>query len=99
MVPIPATHYNGEMQRQDSSGFVWFVAGVAIGTTVALLFAPQSGEETRRLLTDKSREGRDRLSEHGRQVAERGREFYERGRQIADEAADLFEDGRKIFQG
>jgi gas vesicle protein len=87
------------MQRQDSSGIVWFVAGVAIGATVALLYAPQSGEETRRRLGDKAREGRDKLNEHGRQVAERGREYFDRGRQIADEAAELFEDGRKIFQG
>lgn len=87
------------MQRQDSSGFVWFVAGVALGATVALLYAPQSGEETREKLAAKAREGKDRLSDHGRSVLDRGREFYDRGREIADEAADLFEEGRRIVQG
>ena len=86
------------MQRQDSSGFVWFVAGVAIGATVALLYAPQSGEETRDLLSSKAREGKDRLSDQGRSVVDRGREFFERGREIADEAAGLFEEGRRIVQ-
>lgn len=87
------------MQREDNSGVLWFVAGLALGATVALLYAPQSGEETRRLIGDKAREGRERLREQGSQVAERGREYFDRGRQIADEAADLFEEGRKIFQG
>ena len=84
------------MQRQD--GFIWFVAGVAIGATVALLYAPQSGEETRDLLSAKAREGKDRLSDHSRSVVDRGREFFERGREIADEAAGLFEEGRRIVQ-
>jgi len=86
-------------KQQDDSGVVWFVAGVAIGATVALLFAPQSGEETRRMIGTKSRESRERLAEQGRALMDRGRDLYDRGREIADEAADLFEDGRKIVQG
>lgn len=86
------------MQRQDSNGFVWFVAGVAIGATVALLYAPQSGEETREKLASKAREGKDMLADRSRSVLDRGREFYDRGREIADEAAGLFEEGRRIVQ-
>lgn len=85
--------------REDSSGVVWFVAGVALGATVALLYAPQSGEETRRQIGVKTREGRERLAEQGRALMDRGRDLYDRGREIADEAADLFEEGRKIVQG
>jgi gas vesicle protein len=84
--------------RNDSSGALWFVAGVAIGATVGILFAPHSGQETRRRIGSKAREGRDRLQDQGRVLMDRGRELYDRGRQIADEAAELFEEGRRIVQ-
>lgn len=84
--------------REDAQSALWFVAGVAVGATIALLFAPQSGEETRRLIGSKAREGRDRVSEKGREMMDRGREYYDRGREIADEAAELFERGRRLVQ-
>jgi len=37
------------MADQDyGSKVVWFMAGIAIGATVALLYAPATGEQTRR---------------------------------------------------
>jgi gas vesicle protein len=86
-------------EQYDQSRAVWFMAGVAIGATVALLFAPNSGEETRRRLREQAGKGRERLTETGREIAERGREFYDKGRRIADEAAEMFERGRRIVQG
>ena len=37
----------------------YFVAGIGIGAAVALLFAPQSGEETRKQIAEKAQEGKD----------------------------------------
>ena len=84
--------------RDDAQSALWFVAGVAVGATIALLFAPQSGEETRRLIGTKTREGRDKLSERGRELMDQGRELFDRGREIADEAAEMFERGRRLVQ-
>ena len=42
---------------------VGFIVGGLAGAVVSLLFAPQSGEETRALLREKSIELRDRASE------------------------------------
>ncbi len=42
---------------------VGFIVGGLTGAVVSLLFAPQSGEETRALIRDKSIELRDRASE------------------------------------
>jgi gas vesicle protein len=82
---------------QDNGGkVIWFVAGAAIGAAVALLYAPQSGEDTRRFLGDKAKEGRDALADSGRDMMERGRELYDRGRKMADEAAEMLDRGRKI---
>lgn len=81
------------MSRNHSSdSAIWFLAGAAVGATVALLFAPQSGERTRKLIGRKAEEGRDAIYDSGR-------DLYEKGKEIADEAANLFERGRKIVEG
>jgi len=88
---------------QDNNKLVWFVAGVAIGATVALLYAPQSGTVTRRLITKKARRSgeavSEAVSEAGRDLMEKGRDLYNQGRKVADEAAELFERGRRIIEG
>ena len=88
------------MASEDyGSKVVWLLAGVAIGATVALLYAPASGEQTRRSIAKKTREGREAISDSGREMLERGKEMYEKGRKMADDAAEMFERGRKIVEG
>lgn len=36
-----------------------FMAGLGIGVAISLLLAPQSGEETRGMIAEKARQGRD----------------------------------------
>ena len=86
---------------QDDSGnsIVWFVAGAAVGAAIALLFAPNTGKETRQLLSKKADEGREALAEQGRAAMDRTRELYEKGRKVADDAAEMFERGRKLAEG
>lgn len=85
--------------RDYGSRVVWFMAGIAIGSTIALLYAPDSGQATRRKLVKKTQEGREALAESGKEMFERGREMYEQGRQLAEDAAEMFERGRKIVEG
>ena len=87
------------MPEDNSNKVVWFLTGAAIGAAVALLYAPQSGEETRRQLRQKADEGREQLTESGRDLVDRGRDLYEKGRTMADEAADMFDRGRRMVQG
>ncbi len=75
------------------------MTGAAIGAAVALLYAPQSGERTRRMIARKAEEGRDVMADAGRDLMDQGRELYERGRRVADEASELFERGRRIVEG
>jgi gas vesicle protein len=43
------------MSDSDSGDkVIWFVAGIAIGATIALLYAPASGEVTRRKIAKKT---------------------------------------------
>jgi gas vesicle protein len=84
---------------EDNGKFVWLLAGAAIGATVALLYAPQSGKETRRIIKRKTREGREALAESSRDLMEKGRDLYEKGLRVADEAAEMIERGRKLVEG
>ena len=54
------------MANNNESGaglLVAFVAGAVAGAALALLFAPATGEETRRNLGERAREMRDRARE------------------------------------
>ncbi len=84
---------------EAKGNFVWFVAGAAIGATIALLYAPQSGRDTRRVIKKKSREAREAISEHGGDLWEKGRELYEKGLRVADDAAEMIERGRRLVEG
>ncbi len=82
-----------------TSKLAWFLTGAIIGATVALLYAPKSGKDTRRFLSDTTQRGREAVSETGKDIVEAGREMFERGRQLVEDAADLFERGRKLVRG
>jgi gas vesicle protein len=85
---------------QDDSGsaVLWFVTGAMVGAAAALLFAPESGERTRRRLVKHAKRSTEALSESGRGVYERGKDIYDRGREIAEDAAQMFERGRKLAE-
>jgi gas vesicle protein len=87
------------MARNNGDTLVWFLVGAAVGASVALLYAPQSGDRTRRLLGRKLADGRDVLSEQGSDLLEKSRDLFEKGRKVADDAAELFEKGRSMVKG
>jgi gas vesicle protein len=70
---------------------VSFVLGAITGAAVALLMAPTTGEEMRRMVRDKAREGADRASDAARQ----GREFLNRQGETIKTAVDR---GREAYE-
>jgi gas vesicle protein len=64
--------------NQNSTGSVLlaFAVGALAGAAIALLYAPATGEETRRRLAQRAREGKDSLAA----AVEKGREVYEKMR-------------------
>jgi gas vesicle protein len=102
------------MEQDNGDKLIWLLVGAALGATVALLYAPQSGDHTRKLIARKARKGRDLVVEqggdmidkgrelvveHGGDLIEKGRGLYKQGRRVADEAANLVERGRRIVEG
>ena len=68
-----------------------FVLGAVSGAAVALLWAPNAGEDTRRQLNEKIHDGRERVTDAARQ----GREFATQQRENLATAIDR---GREAYQ-
>jgi gas vesicle protein len=78
------------MSDRDEFGafLVGFIVGGLTGAVVALLFAPQSGEETRALIKDKSIELRDKATASAEEVIARAEAAASEARLRAEELAD-----------
>jgi gas vesicle protein len=76
----------------DRNDFATFFAGLIVGglvgSSVALLLAPQSGEETRTFIRDKSIELKDRAVEYGADARARAEQALEDARARADAAIE-----------
>jgi gas vesicle protein len=86
----------------DSNGtdfLAGFLLGAVAGTALALLFAPQSGEQTRQTLRDQSIELKGRAEELSMKAREQAEEASARGRIVLEERVAQLEEavveGRK----
>ena len=88
------------MSDRDEFGafLVGFIVGGLSGAVVALLFAPQSGEETRALIKDKSIELRDRAQTSAEEALARAEAAAQEARARADELARQLRDrGQEVY--
>ena len=83
------------MSDQKGEKFLWLLAGLGLGASVALLFAPESGKETRKKLVRMAEDSRDMLAESGQEVLDKSKQVFERGKAVVDEALDFVERGRR----
>jgi gas vesicle protein len=77
----------------------YFLAGVGIGAVVALLFAPETGEETRKLIAKKAEEGKDYVASKGKEFRGQAEELVEKGKELINKQkerlAGVFETGKE----
>ena len=82
-----------------STKAVYFVAGLGIGAAVALLFAPQSGEETRKQIAEKAHEGKDYVASKGREIRKHAEDLVDQGKDLMhkqkERLADVLESGKQ----
>ena len=63
----------------------YFLVGVGIGSLMGILFAPKSGEETRKYIAKKAREGSELARDKVREMQVRVEENVERGKEIINQ--------------
>ena len=89
-----------EDSNTDYSGrLAWFLTGVFIGATVAILYAPKAGKDTRQFLTETGAAAKKPWPKPARTSPTPASDMFERGRKLVDDAAELFDRGRKLVQG
>jgi gas vesicle protein len=90
------------MSERDSNGFLWFLAGLGIGALAGVLYAPQSGTETREAIRAKAEEGRELVKARARQAREQATEWTERGKdalnQQKEQFRSAFEAGKQAYR-
>ena len=58
-------------------------AGVGIGTAVGLLFAPQSGRQTRKLISRAAEDSADYVATRSREIRRQAEDAFDRGKDFA----------------
>jgi gas vesicle protein len=90
------------MSDTAGSKVSFFLVGLGIGALIGVLFAPQSGEETREYLTQKADEGRDYAQRKARELRERADDLVERGKSVAtrqkESLSAAVDAGREAYQ-
>jgi gas vesicle protein len=92
------------MSEEASTGekALYFMLGAFIGAATALLLAPRSGEETRKLIVTKARESADLVANQTKGVADKTSDYIERGKDILqqqrDQLAAALEAGKQAYR-
>jgi gas vesicle protein len=91
-----------DMSDRDGNSFVWFLAGMGLGALVGVLYAPQSGSETREKLRNRAEEGRDYMKTRAREARDQASQWVDKGRDVVGQQKDQFkaayEAGRQAYQ-
>ena len=79
----------------------YFLMGLGIGSAVAILLAPKSGQETRQYIADKTREANNFTRQKAREIKIRAEDAVEHGKetiaQTKEQIATAIEVGRETY--
>jgi gas vesicle protein len=65
------------------SGLAFLLAGIAIGAGLAILFAPESGRETRKYISRRAADGTNYVTSLGRELRRQVEDVVDRGKDLA----------------
>src|SRR5882757_4981357 len=78
----------GGTNHMNANEFAFFGIGAALGAAVAILVAPKSGPETRKVLRSKAEEGTDYLASRASDVRDTAAEAINRGKKVIKQNAE-----------
>jgi gas vesicle protein len=90
----------------DKNGLSSFLLGLGVGVGIGMLFAPKSGEETRKIIKDKAGEGTDYVKQRSSEIKQTATEWVEKGKEalgrqketISDAVSDAVEAGKQAYR-
>jgi len=90
------------MTDNNISKVSYLIAGLGVGSLIAMLFAPKSGDETREYLVTKAKEGRGYAKKQVRDLRDRAEDLVERGMDAVaaktDQIATAVNVGRDVYR-
>jgi gas vesicle protein len=75
-------------ERDNSNGFMWFLAGLGFGALLGVLYAPRSGRETREAILSTAQEGKEFIKTRGREARDAVGQWVERGKDVVNRQKD-----------
>jgi gas vesicle protein len=90
------------MAEDRGSSIGWFIAGLGLGALVGILYAPKSGRETREQLLSGLDDGREYLTNRGRDAGSQVRQWVDKSKDVVgrqkDQINSAFEAGRQAYR-
>ena len=91
-----------EQGGKNGSGFFYFLCGAGLGSLIALLFAPQSGRQTRDSVAQKALDAQDYTRRKVRKIQDRAGALVEQGkdaiREKTEQVSAAIDAGREAYQ-
>ena len=86
----------------DRNGFANFMLGLGVGIGLGMLFAPKSGDETRRMIREKAGESKDFIRQRGTELRDSANDLLEKSKEALgrqrDNLSDALEAGRQAYR-
>ena len=90
----------------DKNGLSSFLLGLGVGVGIGMLFAPKSGEETRKIIKEKAGEGTDYVKQRSSEIKQTATEWVEKGKEalgrqketISDAVSDAVQAGKQAYR-
>ncbi|HXB71253.1 MAG TPA: YtxH domain-containing protein [Candidatus Acidoferrales bacterium] len=86
----------------DKNGLSAFLLGLGVGVGIGMLFAPKSGQETRKLIKDKTGESSDYIKQRGADVKQTAAEWVDKGKEALgrqkDTLSEAVEAGKQAYR-
>jgi gas vesicle protein len=91
---------NGTFNTSDI--ILSFLFGGLIGAGVALLTAPKTGEETRKMIKDLTEDAKQKLEDYAHVAQEKATTYVEKGKELIEKEKDVIakavEAGKEVYK-